>query len=86
MKNYDTEKEYSDDELMELLEPNVKIHPKYIFRSKELQNRIVRIPSKKYNIKDASFITIVSFQGTRPPKDGYKIWGIKSKIKNGWYV
>ena len=83
---YDPNKEYTDKELETFLEPITVIHPKYILESKEFQQRVIKIIAEKYNMKDAALIKMTSFSGPRPPKGGYKYWGIKGKITGTWHV
>jgi len=83
---YDPEKEYTDKQIGEMLEPPVRIASKYIFESVKLQNRAVNIIAIKYKMESTSLVTKISHQGPRPPRGGYKYWGVRGKIKSVWHI
>jgi len=55
-------------------------------KSEEMQEQAVKIISEKYSMKNASFITIKSFSGPRPPNGGYIYWGVKGNINGKCHV
>ena len=54
--------------------------------STQLQEKVRREIVEKYDMTDTSFLFKTSFQGPMPPQGGYKLWGVKGKIKGKWYV
>ncbi|MFC1517473.1 hypothetical protein ACFL5G_02830 [Candidatus Margulisiibacteriota bacterium] len=55
-------------------------------KSPQLQKRAVDVIAKKYNMKDAQILFLVSNSGPRPPSGGYVYWGVKGQIDGKWHV
>ena len=83
---YDNYLEYTDKQISEMLKPPVKVTSKMIFTSKKIQKKVAKIIGARYKMKNAIVITMISHQGPRPPRGGYKYWGVKGKIKGEWYI
>ena len=78
--------EYTDKQISEMLGPPIKVTSKMIFGSEELQEKVAKKIGARYGMKNAVVITLISHQGPRPPRGGYKYWGVKGKIKGVWHI
>ncbi len=63
-----------------------KISGRMIRKSEKLRKATLGKIAAKYKMKDAEIITMISFQGPRPPDGGYVCWGVKGKINGKWHV
>ena len=54
--------------------------------SASLQKKAVSTVARKYNMKNAEFITLTSFSGPCPPEGGYVYWGVRGQVNGTWYV
>lgn len=63
-----------------------RISGRDIIKSKALQEKAVKKIAAKYGMTNASFASMVSFQGPVPPSGGYVHWGVKGQIKGVWHI
>lgn len=73
----------TDDEFLNELE---KTNGRIIILSNPLRKKALQVISKKYNMKNPKVIFLRSFQGPRPPRGGYLMWGVRGQINGKWYT
>ncbi|MES0491265.1 MAG: Hint domain-containing protein [Leptospirales bacterium] len=73
----------TDEQFLDSIE---KISGRQIKESRPLQERAARAIAKKYNMKNAEIVILVSFSGPRPPEGGYVYWGVRGQLDGKWVI
>ncbi|MBW8048831.1 MAG: hypothetical protein FVQ77_00525 [Cytophagales bacterium] len=81
-----TDTPLTEQDITQWLETPDNIPGRLIRISNKLKQEVLQKIAKKYQLKNAKVVTLVSHQGPTPPFGGYVHWGVTGTIKGIWYI
>ena len=83
---YDPKARYTDDQIKDMLATPIRITAAMLRENRDLREKVARLVGAGHKLAEPSVIFKTSFSGPRPPKGGYRYWGVKGRLHGDWHV